>query len=215
MMDLQLARLLRTSFFLIALLFAEQSALAIDDQEEPLNPLSQRTICFACKPPKPFPTNTGNNGSSNGRPLAVKPSESHPRLDGDLLGRDLNYPIVSVFGHVGIWDSSSRKVIEVMNEPRVIQENSLHRFVTKSPYWGARGYDSRWGFREVVTFAKREISFGPAAYTVRAFYTAGSSRGPGTFRCDTFVIHLYDRAGINIDGLRLPVAVWNRFKVKR
>lgn len=67
-----------------------------------------------------------------------------PSEPGDLIGRDLAYPVVGLLGHVGVWDGTG--VSEVLNEgTNVIKvANNLSDFKaraaassSKMPYWGS------------------------------------------------------------------------------
>ena len=66
-----------------------------------------------------------------------------PIYPGEILGRDLAYPGVEWLGHVGISLGTQIReqavgVMEVLNEPKVIQLNSIPNFKSRSRYWGSR-----------------------------------------------------------------------------
>jgi len=132
---------------------------------------------------------------------------------GDVVGRDLLVTGLGAFGHVGMWDGS--RVIEVLNEPTVLQSNTLDNFKVRSVYWGASSanitpYNVVNCFRincspqtlEVVdvrlAMIRRayQIQLLGADYTLSWVSTPaypseqGSPVTRGSYRCDTFVYDL-------------------------
>lgn len=133
---------------------------------------------------------------------------NNPRNAADVVARDLYISKLGWAGHVGMWDSSTSKVLEVLNnKDSVIQKNSLSSFKSKS-YWGARY--SRVPYRERLNsliYGWNQRNFNPT-YTISNDYRHGysyyawrwsSSKGwhqvkktqRGKFRCDTFVNESY------------------------
>jgi F5/8 type C domain len=56
-----------------------------------------------------------------------------PRDRGDIVGRDLASSGLGFVGHIGFWDG--QQVLEVMNEPTVVQANSYANFSSRSKVW--------------------------------------------------------------------------------
>lgn len=56
-----------------------------------------------------------------------------PRSAGDIVARDLAYPVGGVFGHLGMFDGEN--VMQVMSEPTVVQRVSYSNFASKSNPW--------------------------------------------------------------------------------
>jgi len=60
---------------------------------------------------------------------------SAPTKIADVLGRDLDVPVVGFAGHIGLWDGT--QVVEVINAAQPIRRTSLSAFKTASDaYWG-------------------------------------------------------------------------------
>ncbi len=175
--------------------------------------------------------------------LEVQPSYSCPKdsvhtggfcaansiCTADVVGRDLNYKGLGWLGHIalgfpsGNGDEQNAQVLEVLNQHRVINFNSLGSFKTISPYWGAvYGLDDS-GFvdpvkaNSVIKAGVDQMQFEPE-YTMTAQWQAGhyspqlfydrvqnkfiteSAIVRGIFRCDTFVNYCY-KVGF---GVQLP-----------
>lgn len=143
-----------------------------------------------------------------------------PTLPGDVVGRDLDVPIVGFFGHVGMWDGSSQ-IFEILNEGgNVIRINSLANFKTRANnrYWGAVSpnipdYQFSDCFstdcpsarpNETVRTRVGILKRAWQQYLLGADYTYGAAWNPGyprestsfpatrgLYRCDTFIIALY------------------------
>jgi hypothetical protein len=140
-------------------------------------------------------------------------AEGDPRRAGDVLGRDLDYPGLGSFGHLGIYGGS--RVLECLNEPKPIQKNSLHSFKTLTKYWGARYIPGKHDFRKVVAKGWAQRNFDPS-FTLSWDYQKGrylnkkvwnpetrewetrTEMVPAKFRCDTFVRFAF-KEGIGID----------------
>jgi len=58
-----------------------------------------------------------------------------PSIPGDIVGRDLDFPLVRGLGHLGIWDG--REVIEILNEGNdsKVFRKSWEDFKSRSPVW--------------------------------------------------------------------------------
>ena len=118
------------------------------------------------------------------KPIQKKPKESNPVGHADIVARDLAYPVISIFGHIGLWDKKKKRVIEVLNEPKVVQRNSLENFKSRSKYWGARGgfdfvknHPYRLNLsRYIAKTAWEQRKFKPN-YTTSTKYTMGEVRG--------------------------------------
>ncbi len=52
-----------------------------------------------------------------------------PRQVGDVVGRDLAASVIGPAGHIGFWTGS--EVLEILNEPVVVQNNSYVNFVSR------------------------------------------------------------------------------------
>jgi hypothetical protein len=166
--------------------------------------------------------------SSGGQALwhiGADPFNDNPKLGGDVVGRSLSVPFPgSVAGHIALWDGGN--VVEVLNEPQVVQYNSLSYFKSRSDYWGAaspnipiyyvrgcyndgcgqangNGYQTVTGRINSIYRAFQIYVLG-VDYTHTAIYTRAQPRyydtnSPivkGVYRCDTFVFDTYNPNGI-------------------
>lgn len=162
---------------------------------------------------------------------------SDPRAVGDLIARDLSIPGLGLAGHVGMW-SDDKQVVEVLNEPRVIQVNSLSNFKSRSKYWHARyGKGTYFGRKLALDFAWDQRNYQPV-YTSTAAFTEGKiierreciptpfgacmwvirkKTIRAKYRCDTFVNHSYKKkAGVTLaDTTVLPRIVFYSMPNKR
>lgn len=59
--------------------------------------------------------------------------KERPYFVGDIVARDLNLPIISGAGHIGIWDGFY--VVEVLDESNVVQKNTYENFFKRSNAW--------------------------------------------------------------------------------
>ena len=148
------------------------------------------------------------------------PPPSDPALAGDVVGRDLNYPLLGWFGHLGLWDGA--RVVEVVSgTANAIRLTTLSTFKSTSTYWGTASANipnyyvygcfsalcQNWwlapeGQVEMVrtrfAIAKRayQAYLIGADYTVTAQYVRarpGDGYYPairGSYRCDTFVLDM-------------------------
>ncbi|MGQ3891772.1 hypothetical protein [Legionella sp. CNM-4043-24] len=147
---------------------------------------------------------------------------------GDIMGRDLQSDIMGWVGHLGIATESmtsaagmpqhASMVIEVLNEPIVIQINYTTDFARRSKYWGSKWgvatYDQQ-GYRMLVE-ANHQRWWG-AEYTITTDYKPGAGNPktgaifyPGKWRCDTFVYWIYLYGGWDLyHGSMSPAAMFN------
>ncbi|MDX3906332.1 MAG: hypothetical protein QHC78_11645 [Pigmentiphaga sp.] len=65
-----------------------------------------------------------------------------PWQNADMVGRDLNVPLLGAIGHVGLWSSAVGYVIEMLDEATALQQNSPSNFKSRTAYWGASYYSS-------------------------------------------------------------------------
>ena len=161
--------------------------------------------------------------------------KSKPKAIGDIVARDLNIPMLGTFGHLGFWDGS--KVMQVMNQPgNVIQKASLTSFINGSQvnphYWGARyGRGSYRTRLRAIQAGWRQRQFRPE-YTTSFSYREGKKVTrwrwigwwwkrvteivPAKFRCDTFVLYSYRKAGLNLyTSTPTPTRIFNSMPRKR
>ncbi len=142
-------------------------------------------------------------------PWSSRPSKPEPIISkrpqavGDIVGRDLNVTGLGAFGHVGMWTGS--KVMEVLNESSVVQQNSLRSFHNKTKWWGARYNTSIFIDRQkMIDEGWAQRLYNPD-YTLRTSFIVGKQEEvctswassfcrekkvvvkPGLWRCDTFV----------------------------
>ena len=63
------------------------------------------------------------------------PPPSDPALAGDVVGLDLNYPLLGWLGHLGLWDGA--RIVEVVSgTTNAIRLTTLSTFKSTSTYWG-------------------------------------------------------------------------------
>lgn len=161
-----------------------------------------------------------NNGQALWN-IGVDPLNDNPSLPGDVVGRDLaNF--VGPLGHIGFWDGGH--VVEVLNQPTVVQYNSLSTFKTATAYWGVAApnipnyyvygcyldYCSNNGYQTVASrigmfYRAYQIAMLGAEYTLTTAvrraapkYASPGGNVPyvkGMYRCDTFVLDVYASNG--------------------
>ncbi|PCK31515.1 hypothetical protein [Pseudoalteromonas piscicida] len=141
---------------------------------------------------------------------------STPENVADILGRDLSFSAGGLenLGHVGLWTGS--QVLEVLDTPAVIEENSLNSFKNASEYWGYKARRSTVYINKrenIIKFGRQQKEFSPS-YTLSFTATEGKWGykrvynnvtkkwerkkvviQKAKFRCDTFVAFSWDRAG--------------------
>ena len=143
-----------------------------------------------------------------------------PRSTGDIVGRDLKISGLGWIGHVGIWDNSRKRVLEVLNRRNyaISTTGTLSKFKRGSgKYWGAR-YGRGWSHYRVINAGRAQRYFNPS-FTTSSSYTEGRykkvwrwswRRGwyrvtikiNAKFRCDTFVVYSYQK------GIGLGLLSW-------
>jgi len=164
-----------------------------------------------------------------------KTNVPEPRFQGDVVGRNLATPFLGPAGHVGFFDGMN--VYEVLNEGgNVVKYNTLSNFKSRVPsgYWGGgspripeyyvngcfndycggtnnQTVNARWG----MVLRANQIRILGATYTISALpasalpRTNSRSARPGNYRCDTYVLDIYDGTYANIvdsNGYILNVA---------
>ncbi|MEN8219985.1 MAG: hypothetical protein ABFS56_27280 [Pseudomonadota bacterium] len=130
-----------------------------------------------------------------------------PKAVGDIVGRDLNDRWLRSFGHVGIWSGS--RVLEVLDESRVIQMNSLSKFKQATSYWGAK-YGIGSNHYKVIQAGWKQRYYNPEYARTPLWREGGYKRQcvrwyggrciryewkrvNAKFRCDTFVNYAYKK----------------------
>lgn len=149
----------------------------------------------------------------------------NPSAVGDVVGRALNVSGLGWIGHVGMYDGN--KVLEALNEPTVIQKNTVSNFKGRSSYWGAK-YGTWTGLYKAIDKGANQANFSPT-YTTTAIWKEGGyaqtcvkrnwyggciqyqmTLVKGQFRCDTFVLYsYYYGAGVYLSTIALPSVVYN------
>lgn len=121
----------------------------------------------------------------------------------DVFGRDMAAPgPLASLGHLAIGfgtiasgdvaNGGTMNVIEVLNEAKTIQVNTISNFKSRSPYWGAKYgiTNPDYPFAKLLD-AKKEMLNGCSTYTTNTeawpTHMDGNKRICGQFRCDTFV----------------------------
>jgi len=61
----------------------------------------------------------------------------------EVIGRDLNYPLLGWLGHVGVTTAytiadNAYQLLEALDETPAVQLNTIADFKRRSPYWGTR-----------------------------------------------------------------------------
>jgi hypothetical protein len=155
----------------------------------------------------------------------------------DVVGRELLIPGLGWAGHTAIvtddkvWNAGTY-VVEALNEPQVLQINTIESFKKRSRFWG-----TKYGINQNDVTGTRIINEGAFQTSLKcAVYTYLPSYKPGTgqwglpmtcpvFRCDTFVNYLYwwggyklptyNPPGDDIYNSTLPSLVFNAFPYYR
>ena len=116
---------------------------------------------------------------------------ANPWQNADMVGRDLNVPLLGSIGHVGLWSGAVGYVIEMLDEATPLQQNTLANFKSRTSYWGASYYSSLMSRPNVqvcnnIAYCDNLISYAPdyalqwqaslwwaagATYTTTVFYT--------------------------------------------
>jgi len=156
-----------------------------------------------------------------------------PSQMGDVVGRSMSSSAgkwLARFGHVGIYDSRIRKVVEVSNTSPVIGYAEVKTFTHKRSYWGARsGIGSTKQHYKTLSKGRNQENYSPR-YTFSPYFKEGKwvhgwvpvSADQGTvwikkwvksrakFRCDSFVQYCYEK-GV---GTRLVKRRWQTLPKK-
>ncbi|SEL55165.1 hypothetical protein [Acinetobacter sp. DSM 11652] len=162
---------------------------------------------------------------------SVTLAAGNPTRVGDVLGRDLNVPIVGALGHTGVYVSSNN-IVQVMNKTAyvdVIEYVSLSGFKT-TKYWGAKAKTS-FGYKSPYSSAANQITAvsnqqrphvaytlysatpNPAVQVCSQYNSNGACSKytwqKGTFRCDSFTKWLYTQTGNGNLGGSTPRGTFN------
>lgn len=144
----------------------------------------------------------------------------NPKSVGDVVARDLSISGLGWAGHVGIWDGS--KVLEVLNDDKVIHKNTLSSFKSASSYWGAK-YGRGSQHDKIINAGWAQKDFDPE-YTITAQYREGEwdevngrlVKIKAKFRCDTFVNYSFKKVtGSNLVTVFTPRNLYNSFPSSR
>lgn len=70
-------------------------------------------------------------------PFALQYWQVEPQDQGDIVGRDLNFPALGPIGHVGIWNRGTGRIIEMLDEFPALQGNTISNFRSRTQFWGS------------------------------------------------------------------------------
>ncbi len=70
-------------------------------------------------------------------PFAQQYWQVEPQDQGDIVGRDLNFPLLGPIGHVGIWNKGTGEIIEMLDESPALQGNTISSFRSRAQFWGS------------------------------------------------------------------------------
>jgi len=135
-----------------------------------------------------------------------------PKDMADVIARAINTDggakWYTVFGHVALYNSSKKKILEVTNVYPAIHENSVSSMTNTGHYWGTRyGIGTLSQRYRVLAAGYRQIPYSPI-YTYSPYYTEGKwvkkwkwswrkgwykkwIRQRARFRCDSFIYYTY------------------------
>ncbi len=154
----------------------------------------------------------------------------------DVVGRDLDFFPLGRVGHVRIitanlFTDPGSYVVEALNEPLVLQINTLSNFKKRTPYWGAKYglINNSTAGTKVINEGAFQTSLKCAEYTATISWKAGTGqwgvpRSCPMFRCDTFVNYLYWWGGVQLPTYNpsgtygkatLPALVFNSIPYRR
>ena len=159
----------------------------------------------------------------------------NPSKAGDITGRSLAVTGLGSIGHIGTWNGS--QVVEVLNESRVIQFNTLTKFKNSSSYWGARGNANFANPSSINVVANTQSQYSPS-YTLVPLNTKigrieqqctkrnmlgqcvtySNVRVNAVVRCDTFVNYIYQATGNgSLSSLNViyPFIAYSNAKIER
>jgi hypothetical protein len=155
--------------------------------------------------------------------IGVDDAVGDPSKPGDVVGRDLAYPVVGVFGHLGIYDGE--RIVEVIkgsnSTNNVIGFSNIGVFKALTPYWGVvrpgiTNYNISWCFElyctnfdtapagQTITVSSRVAIMRKALYLqqIGATYTLGDTyvpvRQPTVFEPPTKGIYRCDTFVIDV-----------------
>lgn len=151
-----------------------------------------------------------------------------PSKSGDVVGKSMSSSAgkwLAKFGQVGIYNSSTKKVLEASNTYPVIRSSAVNTFTNNRSYWGARrGIGSTKQHYKTVSKGSNQKNYSPK-YTFTPYFKEGrwvqasipvyNMNGPkkwvkkwvkkrAKFRCDSFVQYCYKK-GV---GKRLVKKRW-------
>jgi hypothetical protein len=198
--------------------------------------------------------------STGGAPLwniGADTSLLAPSNVGDVPARDLNYPGLSIVGHIGMW-TGSQVAEAVSGQSNAVRYVSWQTFSTTSNVWGTAkpnvpsfyiyycfdsfceyftgsNYPPAVQARMALASRAHQIYLIGSDYTLLGVYTIATPSYPGQpaqrgqYRCDTFVVDVFQSsAGWNLnkpvpaawqsrmDNLasmpKTPQSVWNALK---
>lgn len=166
---------------------------------------------YICPPDTKQGYETTSNGSS------IQGCWTQNRIcTGDIAGRNLNVPVLGIFGHVGLGTFDHHSIIEVLSKPEGIFVNDLNKFqhIDNTPYWGEK-YDLQ-DYPPLTNLQAEHIWRTCFEQTAYGFdYTQGWDWQPGhneeqqiynqpnrtwetiqiktnaKFRCDSFIYYCY------------------------
>lgn len=175
--------------------------------------------------------------------LEIANAANDPRGMADVIGRSMSSSAgswLARFGHVALYDSSRKDVLQVSNKYPAIERANTTKMTRPSTgqrhYWGASyGIGSTSQHYRVLSSGVAQQAYRPQ-YTYSPYYTEGKwtkkwkfswSKGwykawtkqRAKFRCDSFVNYCYTKA----TGHRLvystwtttPTKVWTRLPYRR
>ena len=139
-------------------------------------------------------------------------SNGAPKDMADVIARAINADGGSkwytIFGHVALYDSSKKKILEVTNVHPAIHENNVSSMTDTGHYWGTRyGIGTLSQRYKVLAAGYQQIAYRPS-YTYSPYYTEGKwvkkwrwswrkgwykkwTNQKAKFRCDTFIYYTY------------------------
>ncbi len=157
--------------------------------------------------------------------LCALPANATPLYPAQVVGRDLNEPLITWAGHVGITIGNNpyertENIIEVLPQINAIQINTVSDFKQHSYYWGSRYgiADRQASAQNVIDEALKQRALCPT-FTQSDSYQIGLGTPDNpircaVFRCDTFVNHVFHTAGHDLPtyhGISLPLRVFYAF----
>ena len=161
-----------------------------------------------------------------------------PRGMADVVGRDMNTESDSLyakFGHVALYDSNKKNILEVTNQEPAIREQNTATMTTDG-YWGARyGIGTVREHYKALYYGNAQRNYSPK-YTFSPYYQEGKwskkwrfswkkgwyqklVKENAKFRCDSFVNYCYtkstDRKLIRHTWETIPRRIFKALPYKR